>query len=49
MDDTAGKRILGAYNSAIAGDLDPLVGLFADDLEWRGVQRGHLWWRNAPS
>ena len=43
------RRIQSAYDAAIAGDLDPLIGLLAPDLEWRGVERGHLWWRHAPS
>jgi hypothetical protein len=25
------------------------VALFDTNLAWRGVQRGHLWWRRAPS
>jgi ketosteroid isomerase-like protein len=38
-----------AFDAAIGGDIEPLVALLAPDLEWRGVDRGHLWWRNAPS
>jgi len=38
-----------AFDAAIGGDIDPLVALLAPDLEWRGVDRGHLWWRTAPS
>jgi hypothetical protein len=24
---------------------EPFLALLAPDLEWRGVERGHLWWR----
>jgi hypothetical protein len=45
-----GRDVLqGAYDEAIAGDLGPLVALFHDDLHWRGLERGHLWWRKAPA
>jgi ketosteroid isomerase-like protein len=46
---TESELIQAAYNAAIAGDVEPLVALLAPDLEWRGVERGHLWWRSAPS
>jgi ketosteroid isomerase-like protein len=32
-----------------AGDAEPLVALFDADTVWRGVERGHLWWKRAPS
>jgi hypothetical protein len=28
---------------------EPFASLFAADAEWRGVSRGHLWWKRAPS
>ena len=31
------------------GDPGPFAALFADDAEWRGVPRGYLWWKHAPS
>jgi ketosteroid isomerase-like protein len=31
------------------GDPAPFASLFADDAEWRGVARGHLWWKHTPS
>jgi hypothetical protein len=31
------------------GDPEPFASLFAADAEWRGVSRGHLWWKRAPS
>jgi ketosteroid isomerase-like protein len=43
------ENLQRALDAAVAGDLDPLVGLFAPDLEWRGPSYGHLWWRRAPS
>ena len=44
-----GMIVQAAFNAATRGDLEPLVSMFAPDLEWRGRTRGHLWWRNAPS
>lgn len=38
-----------ALDAAVTGDLDPLVSLFDDHLDWTGVERGHLWWRHAPA
>jgi ketosteroid isomerase-like protein len=49
MSATDRQRVQDALDAAIAGDVDPLVALLAPDLEWRGVERGHLWWRSAPS
>ena len=43
------ERIQHAFDAAIGGDVEPLVMSMAPDLEWRGVERGHLWWRAAPS
>jgi hypothetical protein len=31
------------------GDPEPFVPLIADDCEWRGAPRGHLWWKRTPS
>ena len=42
-------QIQAAYDAAIEGDLDPLVGLFDPALEWRGLERGRLWWKRAPA
>jgi hypothetical protein len=43
------SEIQAAYNVAIEGDLEPLVALFDPRLDWRGLERGHLWWRRAPA
>jgi ketosteroid isomerase-like protein len=31
------------------GDPEPFAALIADENEWRGVSRGHLWWKQTPS
>jgi hypothetical protein len=46
---TDAERVQQALDAAIDGDVEPFVALLAPDLEWRGVERGHLWWRRAPS
>jgi hypothetical protein len=38
-----------AFDAAVAGDVDPLVNLFAPELVWSGLERGHLWWKRAPA
>jgi ketosteroid isomerase-like protein len=38
-----------AYDTAAAGDVEPLVALLHPDLDWRGLEHGHLWWRKAPA
>jgi ketosteroid isomerase-like protein len=43
------EEVQQAYDAAVAGDLDPLVTLFDPELDWRGLERGHLWWRKAPA
>ncbi|HVE46753.1 MAG TPA: hypothetical protein VNA57_08415 [Acidimicrobiales bacterium] len=43
------EQVQEAFDAALAGDVEPLVALFAPDLEWRGVTRGRLWWRRTPS
>jgi ketosteroid isomerase-like protein len=43
------ENLKAAYQAANEGDLDALLGLFRPDTVWRGIERGHLWWRRAPS
>jgi hypothetical protein len=43
------NQLQQSYDAAVAGDLDPLVSLLDPNLDWRGLQRGHLWWRKAPA
>jgi ketosteroid isomerase-like protein len=42
------ERVQAAFDAAVSGDVEPLVSLMAPEMEWRGVERGRLWWRNAP-
>jgi ketosteroid isomerase-like protein len=49
MTTSDGTKLQQALDAATSGDLDPLVALFAPELEWRGTTRGHLWWRRTPS
>jgi ketosteroid isomerase-like protein len=45
--------MIDALNAAIdalnQGDPEPFASLFDNDAEWRGVSRGALWWKHAPS
>jgi ketosteroid isomerase-like protein len=43
------ETVQRAYDAAVAGDVDPLVALFAPDLDWSGVEKGRLWWKRAPA
>jgi ketosteroid isomerase-like protein len=38
-----------AYEAANDGDVSSLVALFDPDTEWRGIERGFVFWRRAPS
>ena len=42
-------RLEAAVAALNQGDPELFAALFADDAEWRGVSRGHLWWKHAPS
>jgi hypothetical protein len=42
-------RLREAADALDAGDPGPLVALMDDDVDWRGVSRGLLWWKHAPS
>ena len=42
-------QLRAAADALNQGDADPFAALFAEDAEWRGVTRGHLWWKHAPS
>jgi len=46
---TDAERVQAAFDAAVAGDVDALVSMFDPSLEWRGVARGHLWWRHTPA
>jgi hypothetical protein len=43
------EAVQQAYDTAVAGDLGPLVDLLHPDLDWSGLERGHLWWKKAPA
>jgi ketosteroid isomerase-like protein len=42
-------QLRAAAEALNEGDPDPFALLFAEDSEWRGVPRGHLWWKRTPS
>jgi hypothetical protein len=37
-----------AFAAYVRGDVDDAVSLLHPDVYWRGVERGHLWWKRAP-
>jgi ketosteroid isomerase-like protein len=41
-------RLRAAAAALNERDPEPFARLMADDSEWRGVSRGHLWWRRTP-
>jgi ketosteroid isomerase-like protein len=43
------QRLEEAAAAFNRGDVDPLVALLDDDVDWRGTTRGLLWWRHTPS
>ena len=43
------KELRVAADALNEGDPRPFAALMADDSEWRGVQRGHLWWKSTPA
>ena len=42
-------QLRAAAEALNRGDPEPFVSLFAQDAEWRGIPRGHLWWKRTPS
>ena len=49
MSETDVELVRNGYAAAVSGDIEPLASLFDDALDWRGIERGVLWWRHAPS
>ena len=49
MTSAALESVRAAYEALNDGDPEPLARLFTRDTVWRGVERGFLWWRKAPS
>lgn len=43
------EQLRAAAAALNEGDPEPLASLFAENAEWRGVSRGHLWWKRTPS
>jgi ketosteroid isomerase-like protein len=41
--------IRSAYEALGEGDVDPLVTLMDEDMEWDGRRRGWRFWRPPPS
>ncbi len=37
-----------AFAAYERGDFEPIADLLAPDVYWRGVTRGHLWWKHTP-
>lgn len=42
-------RLREAAEALNGGDPGPFASMFAEDAEWRGLPRGHLWWKRTPS
>jgi ketosteroid isomerase-like protein len=45
----AADAIRSAYEALGQGDVDPLVMLMDEDMEWDGRRRGWRIWRPPPS
>jgi len=43
------EQLQRAFDSAVTGDVEPLVSLMDSDMEWRGITSGRLWWKRTPS
>ncbi len=41
--------IRAAYGALGGGDVEPLVSLMDEKMEWRGRRRGWRFWRQPPS
>ena len=42
-------ELRAAVDALNAGDIEPFVALIDESSEWRGITRGRLWWKHAPS
>jgi hypothetical protein len=42
------EQLRVAADALNEGNPEPFASLMASDSEWRGVSRGHLWWKQAP-
>jgi len=42
-------QLRAAAEALNRGNPEPSASLFAEDAEWRGISRGHLWWKRTPA
>jgi hypothetical protein len=42
-------QLRAAAEALSNGDPEPFASLLAENAEWRGISRGHLWWKQTPS
>ena len=49
MDRSSVEALEEAVTALNDRELEPFVGLMADDMVWRGQANRWLWWRDAPS
>jgi ketosteroid isomerase-like protein len=42
-------ELRSAVDALNEGNAEPFLALIDRDSEWRGITRGHLWWKHAPS
>ena len=42
-------ELRAAVDALNDGDVEPFIALMDENSEWRGITRGHLWWKHAPS
>ena len=42
------ERLREAAEAYNRGDVEPLVALLDEDVDWRAHTRGHLWWKRTP-
>lgn len=42
-------RLRAAAKALEEGDPEPFASLIAEESEWRGVPRGHLWWKRTAT
>ncbi len=43
------ERLRSAAEAYSRGDVEPLVALLDENVDWRAPTRGHLWWKRTPS
>lgn len=42
------ERLQAAAQAYDRGDVEPLVALLDEDVDWRAPTRGRLWWKQTP-